>query len=190
MMVVGVVFVAIQVYTVFSVKRIEKQPYSVVEKRSGFEIRHYPSVKVARVNSTVSNYKAISSNGFRKLAGYIFGGNEKNQKIAMTSPVEMDINDSASSMQFVMPRIYATKELPVPLNKEVRIEDSEEEYVAAIEFGGFVNDKKLNIKKQELAALLQKENLKPSGSFRYLGYNPPYQLIGRKNEIIVRIERD
>jgi hypothetical protein len=36
--------------------------------------------------------------------------------------------------------------------------------------------------------LLQKESIKTKGNFRYLGYNAPYELFNRRNEMIVAIE--
>ena len=42
---------------------------------------------IATINSDAKTYRDLSGPGFRKLAGYIFGGNEANAKISMTSPV-------------------------------------------------------------------------------------------------------
>ena len=39
------------------------------------------------------------------LAGYIFGGNDREQKIAMTSPVVMEM-DSTMTMKFLVPAQY------------------------------------------------------------------------------------
>jgi hypothetical protein len=59
----------------------ENQQYNVVLKEKEFEIRFYPSATLATVMTTASTYKDVASPGFRKLAGYIFGGNKKKQKI-------------------------------------------------------------------------------------------------------------
>ena len=106
----------------------------------------------------------------------------------MTSPVHMDIQDSASSMSFVMPAKYSLENLPQPNDSSVHISQSEPEYVAALVFGGFASDSAIQSESEKLAKLLQKENISFEGNFRFLGYNPPYQLIDRKNEIIVRID--
>ena len=105
----------------------------------------------------------------------------------MTSPVHMDIGDSASSMSFVMPSNYNKDNLPLPNNSDVTIKTSDEEYVAAIRFGGFASND--NIKKYTtmLENALKKHHLSYYGNFRFLGYNPPYQLFGRRNEIIVTL---
>jgi len=62
----------------------------VVKKEEGFEIRFYPKATFATIRSSISNYKQVSSSGCRKLAGYIFGGNDQNKSIAMTAPVRME----------------------------------------------------------------------------------------------------
>ena len=55
------------------------------------EIRRYPSLILAQTQMTAAPYSQNSSTGFRRVAGYIFGGNEQGQKIAMTSPVIMEM---------------------------------------------------------------------------------------------------
>ena len=168
--------------------RTEQQKYNVIQKNKDFEIRFYPASTFATIESNAKTYKELSYPGFRKLAGYIFGGNEANAQISMTSPVHMDVNDSVSTMSFVMPSIYNKTNLPKPIDSHVRIVMSQDEYVAAIRFGGYVNDKELKFYKEKLKDLLSKKGIKTLGHYRYLGYNPPYQIFGRRNEIIVSVE--
>lgn len=90
--------------------KTEEQPYTVVLKDNAFEIRLYPEATMATIYADVHKYQDLSGPGFRKLAGYIFGGNESKQQITTI------------------------------------------------------------------------------GNFRFLGYDPPYKFLGRRNEIIVSIE--
>lgn len=99
------VFIAFQVYTVMATEKSETQAYKVAKIEKDFEIRHYPSVAMAMITSSAKTYRELGSYGFRKLAGYIFGGNKDKKQIAMTAPVHMDIGDTESSMSFVMPSI-------------------------------------------------------------------------------------
>jgi hypothetical protein len=46
-----------------------------------------------RLSNSTKKFKEASSQGFSILAGYIFGGNKENEKIAMTSPVTMSLED-------------------------------------------------------------------------------------------------
>lgn len=165
----------------------EKQKNKLIHSEKEFEIRHYPSATLATVYSSVNQYKQISTPGFRTLAGYIFGGNTGNEKIAMTSPVHMDINDTLSSMSFVMPSKYEAKSLPTPNNSNIVLEKSPDEYVAALKFKGYASDIRIEQYSEKLKLLLEEKRISYKGNFRYLGYNPPYQFIGRRNEIIVTV---
>ena len=166
----------------------EKQKYRLVSDEKAFEIRYYPEATLASVYSRANSYRKMATPGFRKLAGFIFGGNQSNTKIAMTSPVHMDINDSVSSMSFVMPSTFEDKTLPAPSDPDVVIEKSKAEYVAVIKFRGYATDAKLARYSEKLKSILAEKEISYHGNFRYLGYNPPYQFIGRKNEIIVSID--
>lgn len=181
-------FLLLQSYMIANTNSTELQPYKIVKKLDNIEIRFYPATTLATVNSNAKSYRELASTGFRKLAGFIFGGNNKNIKIPMTSPVQMDINNESSSMSFIMPKGYNTSNLPIPNDNEVKIQQSTDEFVAAIRFGGFVNEKKIEDYKKKLIDILYKNNIKTLGNCRYLGYNPPYQLFGRRNELIIRID--
>ena len=100
----------------------------------------------------------------------------------------MDINDSQSAMSFVMPSKYDEQSLPRPRDSRVKLEQSQAEYVAVLKFGGYANDQRIARYSEKLRKALEKNGINYSGNFRFLGYNPPYQFIGRKNEIIVSVD--
>lgn len=166
---------------------IEKQKYRLVHSENEYEIRYYPPAMMATIHSEAKSYRQMSTPGFRALAGFIFGGNESSTRIAMTSPVHMDINDRESAMSFVMPSKYDEQSLPRPRDPRVKLEKSQAEYVAVLRFGGYANDRKIAHYSGKLRKALEKKGISYSGNFRFLGYNPPYQFIGRKNEIIVSV---
>ena len=184
----AIIFIVFQSFRKFSASTIETQKYRVVKKEHGFEVRFYPKATFATIRSSGANYKQVASSGFRKLAGYIFGGNNQNKSIAMTAPVRMEMSEKGSAMSFVMPEKYDMASLPKPNDATVEIKQSEDSYAAVIAFGGYANDEKIDDYKNKLVALLQKKNIKIIGSFNFLGYNAPYQFIGRKNEISIPIE--
>jgi hypothetical protein len=183
-----VILLIFQSLTLMSLNKTEEQKYSVVRKEKDFEIRFYPSATIATITMNAKTYKELSGPGFRKLAGYIFGGNETNTNISMTSPVHMDINDSGSSMSFVMPSSYKQENLPKPNDPNVLIQKTADEYVAVIRFGGYASDKDLQYYSEKLQTILKDQGINTIGNYRHLGYNPPFQLVGRRNEIIVEVE--
>lgn len=185
-----VAFVLLQSFTLMSSNKTEEQKYTVVLKEKDFEIRFYPSATVATVHSSAKSYKELSGPGFRKLAGYIFGGNERNTSISMTAPVHMDINDSVSSMSFVMPSVYNADNLPKPNDPSVFIQRTPDRYVAVFQFGGYASDQKLRMYTEKLYGILAEKGITAYGHASYLGYNPPYQLVNRRNEVVVTIKWD
>ncbi|MCK7539410.1 MAG: heme-binding protein [Marinilabiliales bacterium] len=123
----------------------------VVHSEKEFEIRFYPSAILATVYSDASSYRELAYPGFRKLAGYIFGGNESETKISMTSPVHMDMN--TASMSFVMPSSFSEENLPKPDDPGVKIERTDDVYVAAIRFSGYASDKDIRKYSEKLKTL-------------------------------------
>ena len=177
----------IQISSVMAANKTETQTYRVLKTEKEFEIRFYPPATMATITSSAKSYKELASPGFRKLAGYIFGGNQSNKSISMTAPVHMDINDTVSSMSFVMPSAYTKVNLPKPNDPNVIISTNSEEYVAAIRFSGYASDSDIKKYSDKLKTLLNSQGIKYYGNFRFLGYNAPFQFWGRRNEIIVSI---
>lgn len=181
-------FIVITLLMSFASKRIEKQKYRVIKKEKEFEIRYYPPAIFATTRSSAKSYRELGNSGFRKIAGYIFGNNESSAKIAMTAPVHMDINEKGSSMSFVMPSEYTLDKLPRPVDGRVELYESPAVYMAAIEFGGFASDQRIKQYADQLSQSLKKNGIKMIGNPTYLGYNAPYEFIGRKNEVVIAIE--
>jgi len=186
--VIILLIVLFQSFIIMPTNKTEEQKHSLIRKYKDFEIRFYPSATIATITSNAKTYKDLSGPGFRKLAGYIFGGNEANTKISMTTPVQMDINDSVSTMSFVMPSEYTKENLPKPNDPDVHIKNTADEYVAVIRFGGYASDKDLKFYSEKLQNLLKENGIASLGNYRFLGYNPPFQFIGRRNEIIVAVD--
>ncbi|MCI1751757.1 MAG: heme-binding protein [Flavobacteriales bacterium] len=182
-----VLFVASQLWAQSQVKGIETYPYRVDKTYAGFEVRTYAKANFIYVTMDAKTYAEGSSKGFRTLAGYIFGGNDREQQIAMTSPVVMNM-DSDVTMKFLVPAQYSLDELPKPSNGEVRFATENERTVAAITFGGFANDQKILEHKDELFQRLAAEGIQHSGQWSFLGYDPPFKLFGRKNEVVVEVQ--
>ncbi len=184
--IITTLFVAFQVYSMSSNKGIEAYAYQVLESLDQFEIRQYEAANFSYVTMPNTGYKNVSGQGFRTLAGYIFGGNERGENIAMTTPVAMNIGDSVT-MMFMIPSKYEIDDLPEPNNSEVAFKSEPTKIVAAIRFGGWASDEKIEKYKQELSQALAEAGIKHTGKFQYLGYNPPYEVVNRRNEIIIEL---
>jgi hypothetical protein len=171
----------------FYMGRIEKPAYTVEKELSPrIEIRQYASMVVAKTNLPGASFDDYGSQGFRNVASYIFGNNQQQQKIAMTSPVIMEQGQEAS-MYFVMPKQYAKSDLPQPNSSRIEITEVQPKRLAVIRFGGWANDRRIAKYQALLKAALEKENIPYKEPFLFMAYNAPWDIIARRNEVAVEL---
>lgn len=182
-------FAVSQIWAKIQNAKIETLAYLVLKEYDGFEIRRYEPATFSYVTLDVDSYDKGASMGFSKLGSYIFGANENQSKISMTSPVEMEM-DSQVVVKFMVPSDYKLQDLPIPTNKEVKFVEEPARMVAAIQFGGFANDEKIKSYKEKLFKSLDEQNIKHVQEFSFFGYNSPYDLINRRNEVIVEVDME
>lgn len=182
-----VVLSIVQLYSMSAQKGIETYPYEVIDTYSDFETRAYEASLFTSVKLSTKEYSESSSNGFSILAGYIFGGNDKNEKIAMTSPVTMSLEDSMT-MMFMVPKELDKDKLPKPNEQAIKFVEEPPKTMAAIRFGGWTSDEKIEKFKAMLIAGLQREGIDYTNRFYYFGYNAPYEVANRRNEVLVELE--
>lgn len=180
------IIVIVQVFAFSGRKNIESYSYQVVKKYKDFEIRNYEASLFTTVKLSSKGYKDTSRKGFSILAGYIFGDNDKNKKIAMTSPVAMSLEDSVT-MMFMVPREFDKKTLPKPNQSQINFVEEPAKKIAAISFTGWANDEKILKYQKKLKLILETENISYTNQFYFFGYNPPYEIFNRKNEVIVEL---
>lgn len=162
--------------------KTEIQRYQTIKAEKDYEIRFYPPAILASVDMA-GGYDESRNSSFGTLAGYIFGGNQENMQISMTAPVRM--SEADGTMSFVMPSKFTMETLPEPKSRRVKLHMSEPQYVAVVRFSGWASERKISEMKDKLMVWLEKEGLNHGQQFEYLGYNPPYQLTNRRNEVLV-----
>ena len=96
----------VQLFALKSQYGIETHSYQIQKQFQNFEIRRYDKALFSSVKLSTNNFKDASSEGFSVLAGYIFGNNNRSEKIAMTSPVVMSLEDSMSMFFLVIGVIW------------------------------------------------------------------------------------
>jgi hypothetical protein len=187
LVVILIAFTFVQLYLINGQRNIERYPYVVKIKYKRFEIRTYETTLFTSVKLSTKGFKNSSSKGFSMLAGYIFGNNERNEKISMTSPVSMSLGDSMT-MMFMVPKKFNKDLLPKPNQSGIEFKEEPAKTVAAISFSGWANDTKIEKYKQLLKLALDAEGIKYSNRFYFFGYNAPWEVFNRKNEIIVELQ--
>ena len=162
-----------------------EEPVYQVEKAweaEQIEIRAYAPRVMA-----VTGMDEDSDGGFRVLAGYIFGGNAEEEKIAMTAPVQQSMAGE-KEMAFMMPAEYALEDLPEPEDARVSFREAPAYTAAVIQFSGWASAEKADENWQQLRQFLIAEEIDITGEPTLNQYNPPWTLpFMRRNEIIVPV---
>ena len=167
-----------------TVNAIEEPAYTVERawESEQIEIRRYAPRVMA-----VTTMQGNDDDGFRVLAGYIFGGNSTEQKIAMTAPVQQSMAGDAE-MAFMMPAEYTLEDLPTPDDERVGFEEAPAYTAAVIQFSGWASADKADEHWQRLQQFLIAEEIDIAGEPTLNQYNPPWTLpFLRRNEIIVPV---
>tara|TARA_B110000503_G_scaffold134178_1_gene212758 strand:+ start:1620 stop:2237 length:618 start_codon:yes stop_codon:yes gene_type:complete len=184
---------------------IEEPKYIVTEASGAFELRTYKPMIVAETRVSGTMDKA-GTNGFKAIAGYIFGDNTSNsnasskinmtapvsmklesEKINMTAPVSMQQKDGQWLVHFVMPESYTLSSLPTPNNPAVVLREVPAHNYAVIRFSGFTGPIKVDRKITELMTWLDEKGITPISEPAMARYDAPWVLpFLRRNEIMVR----
>ena len=184
----------------------EEPVFTASQAEDGMEIREYKPVLAAEVEVYGERREAISQ-GFRILADYIFGNNELDTKISMTTPVIQQANGagtpvlmehattkptemSAWKVQFVMPAEYTLETIPMPRNPSVKLRTVGRRTMAVIRFSGSTtNDSKIAKKIAELEVYVKAHSLQSTGAPVLAFYDPPWTLpFLRRNEIMLEVQ--
>ncbi len=59
--------------------------------------------------------------------------------------------------------------------------------LAVLRFGGFSSDQSIKSHCDELAQTLREQGIEPASDFMYMGYNAPWDVINRRNEVAVEV---
>jgi DNA gyrase inhibitor GyrI len=168
---------------------VEKPSYQVIKQFNNIEVRTYPSLLVATVQTTGSRKEAIQT-GFKSLANFIFGQNKSGTKIEMTAPVlQQQLNDDKNwSVSFIMPKNYTFSTLPQANNDQISIEQWPPRSVIVIRFSGLSSNNNIQQHLELLNDFISSHDYQTTGLPIFAFYNPPWTLpFLRRNEIMIQL---
>jgi SOUL heme-binding protein len=189
-----------------------EEPRHTVEKlTANVEIRRY-GPRIAAETAVTADEESARSEGFRRLAGYIFGANRTatkiamtasvaqeprrsdGEKIAMTAPVEQSAQSAQSAdrwvIRFFMPADKSLDSLPEPNDSAVKLVEVPAQTLAVCRFSGGRSPSAVRAKTDELMGALRETGFEPTGTPVAWFYDPPWTIaMLRRNEIAVPIER-
>ncbi len=169
----------------------ETPGYSVLRTVAEAEIRDYPAQLVAEVTAQGSRSGA-AGDGFRALAGYIFGGNDTGARIAMTTPVAQAPQPQVAqgwTVRFMMPADWTRQTLPQPANPAVRLTEIAPRRLIVLRFSGQPTDRALREAETRLRAIAADAGIRLQGAVEFLFYDSPFTLPARRrNEVAFPVD--
>ena len=192
--------------SIVGVRTVEEPHYIRRPLTDRVEIRQYGSRIAAETTVTGEKQKALNA-GFRRLAGYIFGGNHRDTEIAMTAPVSQSARkadqeqiamtapvsqtgnaDDGWTVRFFMPSKWSMETLPRPDDENVRLDSVPPQTVAVLSFTGDRSASAVAARSEELRTTLRDNGIEPTGETTAWFYDPPWTLpFRRRNEVVVSI---
>lgn len=184
----------------------EEPAYSAEPLTGEVEIRRYGQ-RIAAETTVTADEEAARSAGFRRLAGYIFGGNHSDAKIAMTAPVAQQavrqrgekiamtapVSQEAGAdgewvIRFFMPADKTMQSLPEPNDAAVRLVTVPAETVAVCRFSGSRSCRAVASHTAHLVDTLRNNGFEPTGTPAAWFYDPPWTVPAlRRNEVVVAV---
>ena len=159
--------------------------YKLLLKDGNFELREYPPLTV--VNAPTVG--AGMDNSFRKLFGYITGGNETSEKIAMTTPVLIGAAGGERTMGFIMPDNVSAQGVPKPSDPSLSLGQLDPGRFAVLRFNGECSGANEAHAMDTLTQWLTTRNLIAQGTSVIAYYDPPWTpLFLRRNEVMIPVQ--
>lgn len=170
---------------------VEEPRYRVVLNDPPFEHRAYEGFVVAETVLT-GDFDSASRDGFRRVAGFIFGDNAAqsggSRKLAMTAPVTVEPQKDGWRLHFVMPSTETLSTLPVPNNPAVRLKAMDPHQMAVVRFSGWTTQSAIEEQTKKLEEWMASKKLVPAGPPQVARYNDPFTLPWRRrNEIMIPV---
>ena len=176
----------------------EEPAFESLGTEAGLEIRRY-AARLAAETTVDAAEMAARSEGFSRLAGYIFGGNagasriamtapvsQAGTRIAMTAPVAQASGAESQSIRFFLPA--ALRDPPVPKDARVRIVEVPGETVAIYRFTGSIAPEAVAAARARLLATLPATRWVAAGEPVTWFYDPPWTIPPlRRNEIAIPV---
>ncbi len=182
-----------------AVQALEEPTYEVVRQiTEQVEVRRYAPYVVAEVVLDTTSPDA-GNQAFPILAGYIFGKNKGERKLAMTAPVTQTPEPIKMAMtapvtqsptgggmrvQFVLPSQVSLATAPEPLDARVRLREEPASTRAVIRYSGTWSQANYDEHLAKLRAALGAAQVATEGEPVLARYNPPITpWFMRRNEI-------
>jgi len=183
----------------------EQQPFDLLTRFPGFEVRRYPAHLVAEVE-VHSSFADAGNQAFGVLVAFISGRNntrgqvamtapvvQASTKIAMTSPVVQGsgVESGRHVVAFVMPAQFSLETLPTPSDPRITVREIPTQVAAARTFTGRWTERICQLQLAELSTAVVQAGLEINGPPRFARFDPPWTpWFLRHNEVVLPVVGD
>jgi hypothetical protein len=186
-----------------AVAQVQEPHYATQTSDGAFEVRKYGARVVAETTVT-GDWNEAGNEGFRRLAGYIFGKNrrrakiamtapvaqtprterEEGERLAMTAPVAQRRQGASWTVAFTMPEGETLATLPIPDDPRVVLREIPSARVAVVRFSGRWTDANMKEHEAALRRWTSARKLPVVGEPEVNRYDPPFKpWFLRRNEV-------
>ena len=184
----------------------EQQPYQVVRRGHGYELRRYPAAVVAEVAVTAP-FEQAGNLAFRPLVTYIGGNNRTRESLAMTAPVTQSRKGEQSQrmamtapvvqtsgpgdehvVAFVLPASVTLPSAPVPADPRVVVREVPASLTAVARYSGRWSESSYDHHVAALRNAIAADGLTAAGEPRLARFDPPFKpWFLRRNEVHIDV---
>lgn len=190
----------------------EEPRFEIHARLGDLEIRDYgprlAAETLVSAKAVQGDEAAARNEGFRRVAGYIFGGNRSGEKIAMTAPVAQATAAPAKGetiamtapvaqnreagggwrIRFFLPADRIWERLPVPNDPAVELVRVPGERMAVLRFSGDRGADAVAMRSADLLRALEASAWRATAAPVAWFYDPPWTIPGlRRNEVAVAV---
>jgi hypothetical protein len=186
-----------------AVAHVQEPRYATQTREGTFEVRTYGARCVAETTVT-GDWSEAGNEGFRRLAGYIFGKNhrrvkiamtapvaqapraktEEGERLAMTAPVAQRRQGTSWTVAFTMPEGETLATLPIPDDPRIVLREIPPARVAVVRFSGRWTDANMREREDALRRWTSARKLAVVGGPEVNRYDPPFKpWFLRRNEV-------
>ena len=184
------------------VRTSPEPPHEVLKRDGKIEVRQYQTQVIAETFVS-EEYDRAGTAGFRRLAGYIFGGNREKEQIAMTAPVLQEPRSRQIAMTapvlqektkdgwwmaFILPTDITMANAPQPDNPDVKLRELPAKKLVSLQYSGWNSPEKMQAQAETLSDWIEKQGLEPVRPPQMASYDPPWTLwFLRRNEVQIEV---
>jgi hypothetical protein len=184
---------------------IESPQYTVLYEDDVVEYRQYePYIVAETVVISSSSFGSASSEGFRRLFGYITGDNSSQveldmtapvqqatagEDIAMTSPVQQLQTSQGWRVAFMLPSKFSIEAAPLPTDGRIVLREVPGQLIAVVRYSGRWTERNYEKHRGRLLQSLKASEIETLGTVEFAAYNAPFVLpFLRRNEVMIEVK--